>query len=39
MELSGPPEVLRDLFNSFPLSDPIIILRGIDVEVSSPTLS
>jgi hypothetical protein len=38
MELSDPPEALSDLFNSFPLSDPTIILGDIDVEASSPTL-
>ena len=38
IELSDPPEVLSDPFNSFPFSDLIIILRDIDVEVSSPTL-
>ena len=38
MELSDPPESLSDPFNSFPLSDPTIILGDTDVEVSSPTL-
>ena len=38
MELSDPPESLSDPFNSFPLSDPTIILGDTEVEVSSPTL-
>jgi hypothetical protein len=38
MELSDPPGALSDPFNSFPLSDPTIILGDTDTEVSSPTL-
>jgi hypothetical protein len=38
MELSDPPEAISDPFNSFPLSDPTIILGDIDIKASSPTL-
>ncbi len=38
IELSEPPEDLRDPFGSFPLSDPTIILGDTDVEASSPIL-
>jgi hypothetical protein len=38
IELSEPPEALTDPFNSFPLSDPTIILGDIDIKASSPTL-
>ena len=38
MELTDPPEVLSDPFNSFPLSDPTIILGDTEVEPSSPSL-
>ena len=38
IELSDLLEALSDPFRSFPLTDPTIILRDIDIKVSSPTL-
>jgi hypothetical protein len=37
MELSDPPETPSNPFKLFPLIDPTIILKDIDIEAFSPT--